>query len=124
MKFINSVLETIKKYWYLLLILALTSLVLVVGFIENSKLAGMTNTIKDIIASYKKQVQTVDKLADRRSKKDKEAEKTREEREKEIQEKRDADLAKVKAKKIQIVDELKDKSADDLANKMKEEFKL
>lgn len=124
MKFLNSVLQTIKKYWYLLVIFCLTAMVLVVGFIENSKLAGVTNVIKDIIASYKKQVKIVDNLADKRASKDHQAEKTREEREKEIQEKRDADLAKVNVKKLQIVKELKDQPSDDLAKKMKEEFKL
>jgi hypothetical protein len=124
MKFLNSVLETIKKYWYLLAILSLTALVLIVGFIENSKMAGVTDAIKDIIASYKKQVKTVDKLADKRSKKDKQVEKLREEREKEIQEKRDSDLAKVNAKKLQIVEELKEQPVDELAKKLKEEFKL
>jgi hypothetical protein len=124
MKFLNSVLETIKKYWYLLAILSLTGLVLIVGFIENSKMAGVTNAIKNIIASYKKQVKTVDKLADKRSRKDKQLEKAREEREKEIQQQRDADLAKVNAKKLQLVEELKEQSTDDLAKKMKEEFKL
>ena len=124
MKFLNSVLETIKKYWYLLAILSLTVLVLIVGFIENSKMAGVTDAIKDIIASYKKQVKTVDKLADKRSKKDKQVEKLREEREKEIQEKRDSDLAKVNAKKLQIVEELKEQPVDELAKKLKEEFKL
>lgn len=124
MKFLNSILETVKKYWYLLLILALTGLVLVVGFIENSKMAGVTNAIKDIISSYKKQVQTVDKLADKRSVKDKNAEKTREQKEKEIQQKRDAELARVNAKKFEVVKELKDESTDKLAEKLKEEFKL
>jgi len=124
MKFLNSVLETIKKYWYLLAILSLTALVLIVGFIENSKMAGVTDAIKDIIASYKKQVKTVDKLADKRSKKDKQVEKLREEREKEIQEKRDSHLAKVNAKKLQIVEELKEQPVDELAKKLKEEFKL
>jgi hypothetical protein len=124
MKFLNSILETFKKYWYLLAILSLTGLVLIVGFIENSKMAGVTNAIKDIIASYKKQVKTVDKLADKRSKKDKQLEKVREEREREIQEKRDADLAKVNAKKLQIAEELKEQPVDELAKKMKEEFKL
>lgn len=124
MKFLNSVLETIKKYWYILAITALTVLVLVVSFVENSKLAGLVRVLKNTAENYKKQVNTIDKLSDKKSKKDKEATKTYEEIAKEIQEKRDADLAKVNAKKIQLVEEIKDKSAEELAEKMKEEFKL
>lgn len=124
MKFLNSILETFKKFWYLFVMLGLTILVIVVGFIDNSKMAGVTNAIKDIIASYKDQVKTIDKLADKRSSKDKQEFQTYEERAKDLQDKRDADLAKVNAKKIQMVEELKDESADELAKKMKEEFKL
>ena len=124
MKFLNSSLETIKKYWYLLIIFVLTILVLMVTFLENSKMAGVVNVVKNIVATYKKQIKTIDNLADKKIAKDKKATQTYEERSKEIQEKRDADLIKVNAKKIQIVEELKDKPADDLAKKMKEEFKL
>ena len=124
MKFLNSTLETFKKFWYLFAMLGLTILVIVVGFVDNSKMAGVTNAIKDIIASYKNQVKTIDKLADKRSSKDKQEFQTYEERAKELQDKRDADLSKVNAKKIQMVEELKDESADELAKKMKEEFKL
>ena len=84
MKFLNSVLETLKKFWYFFVILALTVLVLVVGFIENSKLAGLTNSIKDIIASYKKQVKTMDKLSDKKAASDKQTVQSYIDREKEI----------------------------------------
>ena len=124
MKFLNSVLETLKKFWYFFVILGLTVLVIAVGFIENSKLAGLVNTMKDVIQNYKKQVKTIDKLADNKSVKDKQVIKTYEEQQLEIQQQRDAALAKVNAKKIKVVEELKDKSSDDLAKKMKEEFKL
>jgi len=124
MKILNSTLETFKKFWYIFAIIGLTILVVVVGFIDNSKMAGVTNTIKDIIVGYKDQVKTIDKLANKKSAKDKQVVQTHEERAKELQDKRDADLAKVNAKKIQMVEELKDESADDLARKMKEEFKL
>ena len=124
MKLLNSVLETLKKFWYFFVILGLTALVLVVGFIENSKLAGLTNSIKDIIASYKKQVKTIDNLAQNKADKDKEVVQTYEERAKQIEQKRESDLAKVNAKKIEVVKELKDKTAEELSQKMKEEFKL
>ena len=124
MKFLNSLLETLKKFWYFFVILALTVLALVVGFIENSKMAGLTNSIKDIIGSYKKQVKTIDKLADKKSIKDKETVQTYEDREKQIQAEREAALAKVNAKKIKVVEELKDDSTQELAKKLKDEFKL
>lgn len=124
MKSVNSVLETIKKYWYLLLIFALTALVLVVGFIENSKMAGLVNAIKDIVQNYKKQVKTIDKLANKKAAKDKQVVKTYQETQQEIEEKRNAELAKVNATKIKMTNELKDKTTQELADKMKEEFKL
>ena len=108
MKFLNSLLETLKKFWYFFAILALTALVLVVGFVENSKLAGLTNSIKDIITSYKKQVKTMDKLGDKKAASDKETVQTYIDREKEIQTQRDAELAKIKdaSQRSKILNEL------------------
>lgn len=124
MKFLNSVLETVKKYWYLFLISFLTVVVIVVGFIENSRMAGLVNVVKDIVQNYKKQVKTIDKLSEKKVIDDKKVAQTYEQKSKEIQQKRDEELAKVQAKKIKVVEELKDQSADELAKKMKEEFKL
>jgi cell shape-determining protein MreC len=124
MKFLNSMLEAIKKYWYMFVILGLTVLVISVSFVENTKIAQLVRTLKDTAENYKKRVDTVEELADDKTKKDKETIKTYEERAKQIQEKREKDLSKVNARKLQIVQELKDKSAEELAKKMKEEFKL
>jgi F0F1-type ATP synthase membrane subunit b/b' len=124
MKILNSILETLKKFWYFFAILSLTALVLVVGFIENSKIAGLANSIKDIIGSYKNQIKKIDRLADERSSKDRQTLQTYEDREKELKAQREAALAKVNAKKIKVVEELKDESTEEIAKKMKEEFKL
>jgi hypothetical protein len=124
MKILNSMLEAIKKYWYMFVILGLTVLVISVSFVENTKIAQLVRTLKDTAENYKKRVDTVEELADDKTKKDKETIKTYEERAKQIQEKREKDLSKVNARKLQIVEELKDKSAEELAKKMKEEFKL
>jgi Sec-independent protein translocase protein TatA len=124
MKFLNSVFETIKKYWYLFAIGLLTAIVIIVSFVENSKLANLVRLLKHTAEDYRKQVETIDKLADKKSKKDKQATMTYEEKAKLIEQKRQEELAKVNAKKIQVAEDLKDKSADELANKLKEEFKL
>lgn len=124
MKILEKVFETIKKYWYLLVILALTVMVILVSFVENSKLASLVRVLKDTAQNYRKRVDTIDNLSDKKTKKDKQVTKTYEEKAKEIQEKREEDLAKVNAKKIQVVEKLKDKSAEELAQKLKEEFKL
>lgn len=124
MKFLNSIFETIKKYWYLLVILALTAMVIGVSFVENSKLASLVRVLKDTAQNYRKRVDTIDNLVEKKAKKDKQVAKTYEQKAKEIQEKREEDLAKVNAKKLEIVEKLKDNSAEELAKKMKEEFKL
>ena len=99
-------------------------MVLMVTFLETSNMAGVVNVVKYMITNYKKQIKTIDKLADKKANKDKKVLQTYEETAKQIQEKRDIDLEKVNAKKIQLVEDLKDESADQLAKKMKEEFKL
>jgi cell shape-determining protein MreC len=124
MKFLNLLFETFKKYWYMFIILGLTVLVISVSFVENTKIAQLVRTLKDTAENYKKRVDTIDNLSDNKTKKDKKATKTYEEIRKEIEQKREEDLAKVNARKLQIVEELKDKTAEELAKKMKEEFKL
>lgn len=124
MKFLNSIFETVKKYWYLLVILALTVMVIGVSFVENSKLASLVRVLKDTAQNYRKRVDTIDNLSEKKTKKDKQVTKTYEQKAKEIQEKREEDLAKVNAKKLEVVEQLKDNSAEELAKKMKEEFKL
>jgi len=124
MKILETIFETVKKYWYLFVILALTVMVISVSFVENSKLASLVRILKDTAQNYRKRVDTIDNLSDKKIKKDKQVTKTYEQKAKEIQEKREEDLAKVNAKKLQVVEELKDKSAEELAKKMKEEFKL
>jgi len=124
MKILETVFETIKKYWYLFVILALTVMVISVSFVENSKLASLVRVLKDTAQNYRKRVDTIDNLAEKKTKKDKQVAKTYEEKAKEIQQKKEEDLAKVNAKKIQVVEQLKDKSAEELAQTLKEEFKL
>lgn len=120
----KKVFKLFEKYWYLFVIFCLTALVIGVGFVENTKIAQLVRTLKDTAANYKKRIDVIDKLAEKRSKKNKETTKNYEQKAKEIQEKRDTDLARVNAKKLEVVEELKDKTAQELANKMKEEFKL
>jgi len=124
MTFLNSLFETIKKYWHMFVIFGLTVLVLVVGFVENSKLAGFVRFIDSTIKSYKTQVKTIDKLADRRATDDQKATQTYQERAKEIEERRENELSKVNVKKIKNIEKLKDGSTEELAKKLKEEFKL
>lgn len=124
MKFLNSLLETLKKFWYFIVILFLTGLVLFVSFVENAKIQTLTNLIKTTSDNYKKQFDAMQELNNKRLEEDKKIIETYEERIQQIEKKRTADLAKVNAKKIQVVDELKNKSTEELAQKMKDEFKL
>lgn len=124
MKFLNSVLKTLKEFWYFFVILFLTIVIVAVGFIENSKLSGLTSSLKSLVDGYKKQVKTVDKLADKRSEDDKKTREKYDNNTKKIEEKKQEELKKVEETKKETVETLKKKSADELAKKMKEEFKL
>ena len=120
----KKVFKIIEKYWYLFAISALTVLVLVVSFVENSKLVTLLRTLKDTAQNYRKRVDTIDNLSETKTKKDNKVKKTYEQKAKEIEEKRQEDLAKINAKKLEVVEELKDKTTDELAEKLKNEFKL
>jgi hypothetical protein len=124
MNFLNSVLETLKKFWYFFVILALTGLVLFVSFVENAKIQSLTNLIKTTSENYKKQFDALQELTNKRLEEDQRIIQEYQERIQQIERKRAAELAKVNAKKIQVVDQLKNKSTEELAQKMKDEFKL
>jgi hypothetical protein len=124
MKFINSALETIKKFWYMFAIVALTGVVLLVGFLENSKVAGISSLVRKLADSYRKQINTVEELSDKKDIKDKQAKKVLDTKINKIEDKKEKDLKKVEADKIKAVEVLKDTSTEELAKKMKEEFRL
>jgi ABC-type amino acid transport substrate-binding protein len=124
MKFINSALETIKKFWYMFAIVALTGVVLLVGFLENSKVAGISKFVRSLADSYRKQMNAVENLSDKKEIKDKQAKKNLDDKIKKIDDKKEKDLKKIEEDKIKTVEVLKDTSTEELAKKMKEEFKL
>lgn len=124
MKLLNTILETAKKYWYIAIILVLTLAVVVVSFTDNAKLAGLAKTIKLVADNYRKQINTMDILSDAKTEKDKELSSVYEKNISEIEKAREVNLKKISVTKTKTVKKLKDKSADELAQTMKEEFKL
>ena len=124
MKLLNTILETAKKYWYIAIILVLTLAVVVVSFSDNAKLAGLAKTIKLVADNYRKQINTLDILSDAKTEKDKELSSVYEKNISEIEKAREVNLKKISVTKTKTVKKLKDKSADELAQTMKEEFKL
>ena len=124
MKLLNTILETAKKYWYIAIILVLTLAVVVVSFSDKAKLAGLAKTIKLVADNYRKQINTLDILSDAKTEKDKELSSVYEKNISEIEKAREVNLKKISVTKTKTVKKLKDKSADELAQTMKEEFKL
>ena len=124
MKLLNTILETAKKYWYIAIILVLTLAVVVVSFTDNAKLAGLAKTIKLVADNYRKQINTMDILSDAKTEKDKELSSVYEKNISEIEKAREVNLKKISVTKTKTVKKLKDKSADELAQTIKEEFKL
>jgi hypothetical protein len=98
---IDKIFKTIKKYWYMFVVLGLTGLVIVVSFVENAKVAGLTNMIKKLADGYKAEKKV-----------------------KQIELKKEQQIKKVLEDKQKTIDTLKDKTTQELADKMKEEFKL
>lgn len=124
MKFLNFILNTIKKYWYLCVIFSLTGLILVVGFSGNSKLVQLVKLLGSTAQNYQKRVDTIDKLAGKKSEKDKKAIDTYEKKSKQIEDNKQKQLEKEGTRKLKLVKKLKDESSEELAKKMKDEFKL
>jgi DNA anti-recombination protein RmuC len=121
---IDKIMLTIKKYWYMFAILVLTGVVIAVSFVENSKVAGIAGMLKNLTDGHKKQFDKLDKLAEQKGEKDKKVIKTSEAKLKEIENKKEEQMAKVLEEKQKTVESLKKESTEDLAKKLKEEFKL
>lgn len=124
MKRSKSILENLKKYWYLFVIFGLTGLVLLASFMGEARAAQLVKTLKDSAENYKKRVDLIENLSEQKSDKDKKALKVYEENNKEIEEKKKKQVKKVNKTKLKLVEKLKEESTDELAKKMKEEFKL
>ena len=121
---IDKMLKTIKKYWYMFAIFRLTGIVIAVSFVENAKVAGLTNMIKKLADSYKKQFDKLETLNDKKIEKDKNAISKAEKKTAQIEQKKEEQMQKVIQDKQKTVDVLKDKTAEELADKLKKEFKL
>lgn len=121
---IDKIFKTIKKYWYMFVVLGLTGLVIVVSFVENAKVAGLTNMIKKLADGYKKQFDKLETLNDKKTEKDKNIVSKAEKKVKQIELKKEQQIKKILEDKQKTIDTLKDKTAQELADKMKEEFKL
>lgn len=121
---IDKMLKTIKKYWYMFAIFGLTGIVIAVSFVENAKVAGLTNMIKKLADSYKKQFDKLETLNDKKIEKDKNAISKAEKKTAQIEQKKEEQMQKVIQDKQKTVDVLKDKTAEELADKLKKEFKL
>jgi F0F1-type ATP synthase membrane subunit b/b' len=121
---LDKILKTIKKYWYMFAILALTIFVLFVSFAENAKVAGLTNMIKKVTDGYKKQFDKIEELNDKKTEKDKKTITEAEKNAEEIEAKKQQEIQKALEDKQKSIDELKKKTAQELADKMKDEFKL
>lgn len=121
---IDKIFKTIKKYWYMFVVLGLTGLVIVVSFVENAKVAGLANMIKKLADGYKKQFDKLETLNDKKTEKDKNIVSKAEKKVKQIELKKEQQIKKILEDKQKTIDTLKDKTAQELADKMKEEFKL
>jgi len=121
---VDKILKTIKKYWYMFAIFGLTGIVIVVNFVENAKVAGLTNMIKKLADGYKKQFDKLETLNDKKIEKDKNVIKKAEKNAALIEQKKEEQIQKVIEDKQKTVDVLKDKTAQELADKLKKEFKL
>ena len=105
-------------------IFGLTGVVIAVSFVENAKVAGLTNMIKKLADSYKKQFDKLETLNDKKIEKDKNAISKAEKKAAQIEQKKEEQMQKVIQDKQKTVDVLKDKTAEELADKLKKEFKL
>jgi len=121
---VNKILETCKKYWYMFAIFALTGVVLLVSFVENSKVAGLSNVIKKIADGYIKQFDKLETLNDAKTKKDKKVIKKAEKKIEAIEKDKEEKIQKVLEEKEKVVEKLKDSSTEELAKKIKEEYNL
>lgn len=121
---IDKIFKTIKKYWYMFVILGLTGLVIAVSFVENAKVAGLTNMIKKLADGYKKQFDKLEALNDKKTQKDKSIISKAEKKAKQIEMKKEEQMKKVLEDKQKTINTLKDKTSQELADKLKEEFKL
>ena len=122
--FFNTVLNTIKRNWYLFVIAALGVVIFGMTYVHGGKLSGLINSLGTLSDNYRKQVKTIDKLSEKKSANDKKVIKDNKKSLKEIEGKEKENLENVEKEKQKTIDNLKKKKSKELAKKVKDEFKL
>lgn len=124
MKKLETILQVIKKYWYLIVILFLIISYLVTATGDAAKLSKFNKIFTDIVESYKDYFKD---FKDAEKKEEKANDKAKENLDKNLEEinsKSETELKGIELSRQQLIDELSKKSPAELAKLLKEEFKL
>lgn len=121
---VNLFLLTIKKYWYLFLIGVLGLVVVATSFSGNAKIANLLSTIMDMRNSFQQQVNVIDKLSDDKTKANNTAVKQHNDDVVKIETKKQQALANVQSEKDKEIEASLKKNSKELAQEMKDVFKL
>lgn len=121
---LDRILLTIKKYWYLFLIAALGLAALATSFSGNAKVANLLSTIMNMRDSFQQQVNAIDKLSDDKTKANNTAVKQHSANVVKLETKRQQALASVQADKDKQVEDLSKKTSKQLSQEMKDTFNL
>lgn len=114
----------VKKYWYLFVIASLTSIWIASMLIDKARFSALGNSLSKVIDSYKGALKSNDKAIKQLTDKNDAAKLAKERKELELKSKKEKALEEIENKKKKDVEDLKDSNLDDLAGKLKDEFKL
>lgn len=114
----------LKKYWYLTLIAALTAVLFLVLLASAGRAAGLMALLDNVIQNFKKQIDVIEGTNNKQKVAEQTLREEFEEKQKKLEAKHEENVVKIEDEKKKRVRKSKKKNSQELADEMKDKFKL
>lgn len=114
----------LKKYWYLTLIAGLTAVLFLVLLASAGRAAGLMALLDSVIQNFKKQIDVIEGTNEKQKVAEQTLREEFEEKQKKLEAKHEENVVKIEDEKKKRVRKSKKKSSQELADEMKDKFKL
>lgn len=114
----------LKKYWYLTLIAGLTAMLFLVLLASAGRAAGLMALLDGVIQNFKKQVDVINGVNEKEKVVEQVLRQEFEQKQQQLEAKHEENVVKIEDEKKKRVRKSKKKSSQELADEMKDKFKL
>lgn len=121
---IDRVINWIKKYWYLILIFGSGVSIILVSIFFKGKAKALIDAFESNRKNYEKEVDKIEKINSNTEKKKEELINKHQKHDKLVEKKLEMDKKEIEENKLNAEKDLSTKTSSELAERLKDEFKL